>query len=235
MLENIAKWAELYPCIFNGLTFIVNIVITLGITLYKQKKSDEKNQQILKQDLEKHRTELELKYVADKNISNLSESLDILAEYIALAQQIANYTVSKKDNSDQVVFTNLPENIVIQLNLALAKLKLRFDSTKEKENIIIFLIQLICNNVSKGESEFPEDRFNSNLHMLTIKALTKTAQIYYSIEKEKMLSRFDQRKDHLNNLETAFESTVKKYLEDMKNAGLEGYVRSLKEEKEKTV
>lgn len=229
MLENIEKWAELYPVMFNGLTFIVNIGITLGITLYKQKKSDEKNQQILKQDLEKHRTELELKYVADKNISNLSESLDILAEYIALAQQIANNTVSNKDNSDQIIFTNLPKDIVIQLNLALAKLKLRFDSTKEKENTIIFLIQLMCTNVSKGESEFSEDRFSPNLHMLTIEALTKTAQIYYSIEKEKMSSVFDQNKDHLDNLETAFKSTVKKYLEDMKDVGLENYVKPLKE------
>lgn len=229
MLENIEKWAELYPVIVNGLTFIVNIGITLGITLYKQKKSDEKNQQLLKRDLEKHRTELELKYVADKNISNLRESLDILAEYIALAQQIANYTVSKEGSSDHIVFTNLPENIAIQLNLDLAKLKLRFDSAKEKENTIIFLIQLICNNASKGESEFPEDRFSPNLHKLTIEALTKTAQIYYSIEKEKMLSVFEQNKDHLDNLETAFKSTVKKYLEGMKNAGLENYVKPLKE------
>lgn len=228
MIENIEQWAELHPIIVSALTMGLNIIVTLFVTCLKQKN----NRKILKQDLEKHKNELLMKYVIDRNISRLSDSLDVLADYIALVQQISNNKVSGKDAKNKTIFTHLKDDIVIQLNLDLAKLKLRFDSTKDEEKVLIFLIQIICDNISKKEqAEDVEDRFRPMLHLLTMKTLTDTAQIYYSIKKERIASDLGQSgrsKRHLHELEEAFYSEIDNYLQKMEENKLGDYVKQLK-------
>ena len=231
-MENIEQWAELHPIIISALTVVLNIIVTLFVTYLKQKNNNDNNRKILQQDLEKHKNELLMKYVIDKNISRLSDSLDVLADYIALAQQIGNNKVLEENSKNKTIFTHLEKDIVVQLNLDLAKLKLCFDSTIEKEKVLIFLIQLIGDNISKEErAKNVGDRFRPMLHRLTMKTLTNAAQIYYSIEKEIMSSNLGQSERsemRLYKLEKAFYSEINTYLQEMEEYKLGDYVNQLK-------
>ena len=112
---------------------------------------------------------MNIQYITNKRIDRINEVRNILAEYIAIAQECANKLVLDK----KIV---IPEKDYRDLNICLAKLRLlsNFDETYEKE--VLYLLDEIKNNISMRE-EFCPNKFQND-----IISLTKNSQKYLKLE-----------------------------------------------------
>lgn len=112
---------------------------------------------------------MNIQYITNKRIDWINEVRDILAEYIAIAQECANKLVLDK----KIVIS---EKDYRDLNICLAKLRLlsNFDEAYEKE--VLYLLNEIKNNISMGE-KFRPGKFQNDIILLT-----KNSQKYLKLE-----------------------------------------------------
>lgn len=112
---------------------------------------------------------MNIQYITNKRIDWINEVRNILAEYIAIAQECANKLVLDK----KIV---IPEKDYRDLNICLAKLRLlsNFDEAYEKE--VLYLLDEIKNNISMRE-EFCPNKFQNDIN-----SLTKNSQKYLKLE-----------------------------------------------------
>lgn len=148
--------------VIGAILSLIGVIIGALFVILNDWRKDERENKRLELSLKiteaSNQKSISVQYITNKRVDWIFEVRNILSEYIALIQECANKKVHDKN-------TVIPEDILRELNVYLAKLRLLFNFAGEDDKKILDLLDRIKNNVSN--SKFHPLDFQDDITLLT--------------------------------------------------------------------